>query len=170
MMASRTWRALVALFVVAGALGVPAGRSSAEGRAVGGGAVVVADALNLRGGPGTENPIVDVLASGTTLKLLGGPVDDAWWRVTDGRRVGYVNGNWLAPADPPTDPAGYDVDLGLSYHRQMTRIWCDPADLQTWVEHDAGQALGSDVAVQQRFWDWELSHNDGFTQDQWDAS
>src|SRR5262249_61729117 len=106
MMASRTWRALVALLVVAGALGVRAGRSSAEGLAVGGGAVVVADALNLRGGPGTENPIVDVLASGTTLKLLGGPVDDAWWRGAGGRRGGYVNGNRRPPGAPPHRPRG----------------------------------------------------------------
>jgi hypothetical protein len=136
---------------------------------VGGGAVVTADVLNLRGGPGTENPIVDELASGTALHLLAGPVNDVWWRVTDGQVVGYVNGDWLAPGTAPPDSA-FDIDLALPVHRQMTPIWCDPADLQSWVELDQGQSLGDQTAVQQKFWDWELSHNDGFTEAQWDAS
>ncbi|MCL5025418.1 MAG: SH3 domain-containing protein [Chloroflexi bacterium] len=136
---------------------------------VGGGAVVT-DELNLRGGPSAENPIVDVLPSGTALRLLAGPVNDVWWRVTDGARVGYVNGAWLAPAAPPDDTAAFDLDLMLPFHRQMTAVWCDPADLQSWIEFVQGQSLGPSVDVQQRLWDWELSHNAGFTVDQWNAS
>jgi hypothetical protein len=143
---------------------------AADGLAAGGGAVVAADRLNLRGGPGVGNPAVDVLTSGTTLRMLAGPVNGTWWRVTDGKRVGYVDGAWLAPAAPPSDPAGFDLDLAFPYHRQMTAIWCDPADLQSWVEYDQGQPLGQDYTVQQQIWDWELSHNAGFTEDQWDAS
>jgi hypothetical protein len=147
---------------------VPA--EAASDLAVGGGAMVTADWLNLRGGPGLENPIIDELAYGTTLHLLGGPVDDVWWRVSDGTRVGYVSGDWLMPASAPVDGAAFDLDLALPYHRQLTSIWCDPADLQTWVEYDQHTSLGPSYDVQQRFWNWELSHNDGFTMDQWDAS
>ncbi len=146
------------------------GVASAADLSAGGGAVVFADQLNLRGGPGVANPVVDVLPSGTSLRLLAGPVNDSWWRVSDGSRVGYVSGDWLAPSDPPADPAAFDLDLPLPFHRQMTPIWCDPADLQSWVEYDQEQSLGSSTAVQQRMWDWELSHNAGFTEDQWDAS
>ena len=137
---------------------------------VGGGATVTADWLNLRGGPGLGNPIVDELAYGTGLQVLGGPVNSAWWRVTDGTRVGYVDGDWLAPAAPSVDQPTFDLDLSLPYYRQLTSIWCDPADLETWVEYDQGQSLGDSYTAQQRFWSWELSHNDGFTVQQWDAS
>jgi hypothetical protein len=52
----------------------------------------------------------------------------------------------------------------------MTPVWCDPADLQTWMEYDSGSSLGQEVSAQQSFWDWELAHNAGYTVDQWDAS
>ncbi len=146
------------------------GAATAQGLAVGGGAVVVADELNLRGGPGLENPVVDVLVAGTRLHLLAGPVNDVWWRVTDGERVGYVSGLWLAPAEPPDDPAAFDLDLALPFHRQMTAVWCDPADLQSWIEYNQGRSLGPSFEVQQSLWDWELSHNAGFTEDEWNAS
>lgn len=168
------WRVVQVLAVVAlvlAGLGLQGPVARADGElAVGSGAVVTADALNLRGGPGTENPIVDVLPNGTSLKLLGGPVNDLWWRVTDGNLVGYVDGDYLASGTAPTDPAAFDLDLTLPYHRQMTPVWCDPADLQTWVEYDRGQPLGAPTPVQQQFWNWELAHNAGFTVDQWDAS
>lgn len=157
------------LFLVCLILSSP-GVLAAESLSVGGGAVVVADQLNLRGGPGVENPVVDVLSSGTALRLLAGPVNDSWWRVTDGAAVGYVDGDWLASAAPPAGPADFDLDLALPYHRQATAVWCDPADLQSWVEYDQGHPLGQDYSVQQRLWNWELSHNAGFTEDQWDAS
>jgi hypothetical protein len=136
----------------------------------GGGAVVATDALNLRGGPGTVNPVVAVLAGGTSLRLIAGPVDDVWWRVTDGQNVGYVNGDWLQSAAAPSGTDAYDIDLSVPIHRQLTRVWCDPADLQSWVEFDQGQTLGDSYPAQQHFWDWELGHNAGFTVDQWDAS
>ncbi len=144
--------------------------ASAADLSVGGGAVVVADQLNLRGGPGAGNPVVGVLPSGSTLRLLAGPVNDVWWRVTDGTRVGYVHGDWLASSAPPAEAGAFDLDLPLPYHRQMTAIWCDPADLQSWIEYDQGQSLGPSYDLQQHVWDWELSHNAGFTEDQWDAS
>jgi len=164
-------RLVVAALWILGLLAVYGAPAEAAGDlSVGGGASVTADWLNLRGGPGLENPIITELPYGTTLRLLGGPTEGVWWRVSDGSRVGYVSGDWLAPAVVPTDQAAFDLDIQLPYHRQLTSIWCDPADLQSWIEYDLGQSLGSSYAAQQRFWDWELSHNDGFTVDQWDAS
>lgn len=165
------WLSVVAflLSTLSAAATSPSPAHAAEALTVGSGAVVTADWLNLRGGPGTENPVVDVLPAGTALKILGGPAKDLWWRVTDGTRVGFVDGEFLAPGPAPADTA-FDLDLDLPYHRQMTAVWCDPADLQSWVEYTMGRSLGSATAVQQRFWDWELAHNAGFTVDQWDAS
>ena len=157
---------VVTLALLAG----PAPHAAAVDLSVGGGAVVVADAANLRGGPGLENPVVDVLPSGTTLLLLAGPVNDVWWRVTDGTRAGYVHGSLLVPASPPDGAAAFDLDLDLPFHRQETAVWCDPADLQSWIEYDLGQSMGDSFGTQQRIWDWELSHNAGFTEDEWDAS
>lgn len=161
---------LMLLLVVAEALSRPTAALAAGEMVAGGGATVTADALNLRGGPGTDNPIVTQLVSGTLVQLIAGPSADGWWRVTDGQQVGYVDGAWLQVADSPSFSPVFDVDLTVPVHRQMTRVWCDPADLQTWVEWAAGQSLGDATPVQQQFWDWELSHNDGFTVDQWDAS
>lgn len=148
----------------------PGGQSPvpATGLAVGGGAVTTDD-LTLRGGPNVENPAVGTLASGARLRLLGGPVS-GWWRVTDGTRVGYVNGAYLAAGTPVPDSAGFDLDLAIPFHRQMTSVWCDPADIQAWTEYVQGKPLGDDTAVQQAIWDWELSHNAGFTVEQWNAS
>jgi hypothetical protein len=144
-------------------------QAPAAGLAVGGGAVTT-DSVTLRGGPNAENPAVGVLATGTRLRLLGGPASGGWWRVTDGTRVGYVSGAYLAPGTAIADSAGFDLDLPLTFHRQMTSVWCDPADLQTWIEYVQGSSLGDDTEIQQRIWNWELAHNAGFTVEQWNAS
>lgn len=161
---------IIAIVAVAAMVLMIVPAEATSGLSVGSGATVTADWLNLRSGPGLENPIVDELEYGTSLRLLDGPVDGVWWRVSDGGRVGYVSGDWLAPAVASADQPTFDFDLALPYHRQLTSIWCDPADLQTWVEYTRGQALGDSYATQQRFWNWELGHNDGFTVEQWDAS
>ncbi|MGH2457651.1 MAG: SH3 domain-containing protein, partial [Chloroflexota bacterium] len=167
---TRARGATVAVVVMTTLLLLIAPAQASGDLSVGSGATVTADWLNLRGGPGLGNPIVDELANGTSLQILGGPINSAWWRVTDGSRVGYVDGDWLAPGAASVDQATYDLDLALPYHRQLTSIWCDPADLQTWVEYLTGQSLGDSYTAQQSFWSWELGHNDGFTVQQWDAS
>jgi hypothetical protein len=136
---------------------------------VGGGAVTT-DALTVRGGPGAHNPAVGTLQGNTPLRLLAGPAGDGWWRVTGGGLVGYVGGAWLKSAPAPDEPAAFDVDLPLTFHRQMTSVWCDPADLQSWIEYSTGKSLGSDTAIQQSLWDYELAHNAGFIVEQWNAS
>ncbi|HLZ10596.1 MAG TPA: SH3 domain-containing protein, partial [Chloroflexota bacterium] len=141
----------IVLLVVALALARPNQASATGDLAVGGGASVTADWLNVRGGPGTDNPIVGQLAYGTVLRLIAGPVNDTWWRVTDGQQVGYVSDAWLATSDGLGNSSVFDVDVAVPVHRQMTRVWCDPADLQSWVELDTGQSLGDATAVQQQF-------------------
>ena len=164
------WRFIPVLAIILSTLVTAAGARADQALAAGGGAVVTTDWLNLRGGPGTVNPIVGHLSSGDAVRVLAGPVNQSWWRVTDGSQVGYVNGDWLAASASPSTPDVFDLDLSVPVHRQMTRIWCDPADLQSWLEYDLGQSLGDQTPVQQSFWDWELSHNAGYTVDQWDAS
>ncbi|MDP2659794.1 MAG: SH3 domain-containing protein [Dehalococcoidia bacterium] len=160
----------VSALVLAGEAGGFPRAVQADGLSAGGGAVVVADALNLRGGPSLDNPVVDVLPLGTRLRLLAGPVNDVWWRVTDNALVGYVEGTWLTTALPPEGPETFDLDLAIPFHPQMNAIWCDPADLQSWVEYDLGGSLGESYGVQQDLWDWELGNNAGFTLDEWNAS
>jgi hypothetical protein len=63
------------------------------------------------------------------------------------------------------------VNLPVTYHAQQDPDWCDPADLQMWMQAD-GITLppGDDHAVQEQLWNFELSHNDGYTLGQWNAS
>ena len=161
--------AFSAAIVALGAWLVFAGTAAAAGLTPGSSAVVTADWLNLRGGPGLANPVVNELASGQSVQLLEGPIAGSWWRVSTGSEVGYVYGDYLAPA-PGVQSNVFDLDLTIPYHNQLTSIWCDPADLQSWFEYDTGQSLGPSYAAQQQFWNWELAHNDGFTVAQWDAS
>jgi len=132
---------------------------------VGEGAVVTADRLNLRGGPSTGNPIVGSLTQDTAVRLLAGPVNDGWWRVTDGTCAGYVNEAWLIPSAAPDGAGSFDLDLPIPFHRQMTAVWCEPADIQSWTEYARGESLSNSYAVQQSIWNWELSHNAGYTED-----
>ena len=63
------------------------------------------------------------------------------------------------------------IEIPFSYHAQQNSDWCDPADIEMWLQAD-GVALpaGDDHDVQQQFWSYETSHNDGYTIAQWNAS
>jgi uncharacterized protein YraI len=127
------------------------------------------DAVRVRGGPGTQDPVVGALAAGATVDLLGSSADGGWWRVA-GPAIGYVSVAFLRPTGQPASRAAYDLDLAVPFHRQLTRIWCDPADLEMWREYRTGRAAASSQAFQQAAWDWELAHNAGFTPEEWDCS
>ena len=89
----------------------------------------------------------------------------------------------VSPAPQPGGVPAYDpalwssatgpvsVQLAVSFHAQQDPNWCDPADLQTWLQFD-GVPLppGDDHAVQASLWDYEIAHNDGFSLAQWSAS
>jgi hypothetical protein len=68
------------------------------------------------------------------------------------------------------DPPGA-IELAFTYHAQQDPDWCDPADIEMWLQAD-GVTLpaGDDHAVQQDFWSYETSHNDGYTVAEWNAS
>ncbi|HET9015272.1 MAG TPA: hypothetical protein VFN57_06730 [Thermomicrobiaceae bacterium] len=82
------------------------------------------------------------------------------------------------PAGVPTyDPAlwaganGISVQLPVIFHAQQDPNWCDPADLETWLQLDgAPLPSGDDHAIQASLWSYEISHNDGFNLAQWSAS
>ena len=134
-------------------------------------ASLTADGVNLRGGAGADQPVLGQLASGASVDLLGSSADGAWWRVATDGRVGYVNAEFLEPTGQPVTGAVFDLDLAIPYARQLTDIWCDPADLEMWLSYRQGHTTnGGTRALQSSIWDWETSHNAGFTVDQWDCS
>jgi hypothetical protein len=134
-------------------------------------ASVTSDGVNLRGGPGTDQPVVGTLPVGSTVDLLGSSASGAWWRSASDAGVGYVNADWLEPTGQPTASGTFDLDLPIPYARQLNDIWCDPADLEMWLSYRQGRGTGGGTrALQSSIWDWETSHNAGFSVDQWDCS
>jgi hypothetical protein len=132
---------------------------------------VTSDGVNLRGGPGTDQPVVATLASGTTVDLLAASASGAWWRAATDVGVGYVSADLLQPTGQPVTSGVFDVDLPIPYARQLTDIWCDPADLEMWLSYRQTRATGGGTrGLQSSIWDWETAHNAGFSVDQWDCS
>jgi len=82
-----------------------------------------------------------------------------------------------ATAAPPSTPGAPDpvvtprtVALAVHMHSQQDPDWCDPADLQTWLELDGVTQPADAVGAQRAIWNYEIAHNDGFTLAQWHAS
>jgi hypothetical protein len=76
---------------------------------------------------------------------------------------------------PLVTPAG--IQLDVTYHSQQGGDWCDPADIEMWLQADGVNVVESDdywasedYDVQQRFWNYETLDNDGYTVSQWNAS
>jgi hypothetical protein len=77
----------------------------------------------------------------------------------------------LEATGQPVTSGVFDVDLPIPYARQLTDIWCDPADIEMWLSYRQARATaGGTRALQSSIWDWETSHNAGFSVDQWDCS
>lgn len=74
------------------------------------------------------------------------------------------------PPTPTPVPTPVAVRLPITFHPQRNTDWCDPADLESWLELDGVTVATSEVAAQQTIWNYEISHNDGFTLAQWHAS
>jgi hypothetical protein len=73
-------------------------------------------------------------------------------------------------AEPPSVQLT-QVQLPITYHPQQTGDWCDPADIEMWFQADGiGMSGLDDYAIQERFWNYELANNDGYTLAQWNAS
>jgi uncharacterized protein YraI len=153
------------------ALGAQGRRVQAESTLVGGTqATTTTDGVNVRGGPGVDQPVVGTLALGTSVDLVAPSADASWWRVAGGGLVGYVSGDFLQGTGQPTAATVFDVDLILPYSRQLSAIWCDPADLEMWLHYRQGVSGGPSGSLQSAFWDWETTHNAGYSVDQWDCS
>ena len=70
-----------------------------------------------------------------------------------------------------------EAQLDITYHSQQGGDWCDPADIEMWLQADGVPVIESDdysvsedYTVQQLFWNYELLNNDGYTVSQWNAS
>ncbi len=134
-------------------------------------ASVNTDSANLRGGPGTDQPVVGTLSFGSTVDLLGSSTGGEWWRAATDSGVGYVSSSLLDATGQSVTGGVFDLDLPIPYARQLTDIWCDPADLEMWLSYRQGRGTsGGTRALQSSIWDWETSHNAGFSVDQWDCS
>jgi hypothetical protein len=135
-------------------------------------ASVTTDGLNLRGGPAADQPVVASLPAGSVVDLVAPSPSGAWWRAATELGVGYLSADYLAATAQASSSANvFDLDLAIPYARQLTSIWCDPADIEMWMSYrqtrDAG---GGTRSLQSAIWDWETSHNAGFSVDQWDCS
>jgi hypothetical protein len=157
---------------LATALTLPAARVAFAQAALTAGmqASVATDGLNVRGGPGSGQPIVGALDNGTLVDLLAPSADGAWWRIAADSVVGHVSSDFLQPTGQPTTRGVFDLDLPISYSRQLSPIWCDPADLEMWLTYRSGPTGTSSQSLQSAIWDWETTHNAGFSVDLWDCS
>jgi hypothetical protein len=134
-------------------------------------AVVTTDGLHVRGGPGASQPPLASLDAGATVDLLGGSPSGAWWRVASDVGVGYVSADYLQATGQPSASGVFDLDLPIPYARQLSSIWCDPADIEMWLGYRRGApSSGGTASLQSAIWDWETAHNAGFRVDQWDCS
>ena len=143
-----------------------------SGLATGLQASVTTDGLNLRGGPGGDEPVVGNLAIGSMVDLLAPSSDGTWWRAVTDAGIGYLSADYLEPSVRPSTSANvFDLNLAIPYAQQLSAIWCDPADLEMWLSYRQGRGTGGGTrALQSDIWTWETSHNAGYTVDQWDCS
>ena len=106
-----------------------------------------------------------------TVDLLAPSDSGAWWRVATDTGIGYVSAELLEPTGQSATSAAFDIDLKIPYARQLSSIWCDPADIEMWMSYRQGRdSTGGTRQLQSAIWDWETSHNAGFSVDQWDCS
>jgi len=158
---------------VGAAASMPAGRTASAQAALGAGtqAVVAVDNVNVRGGPGPTEPVVAYLMAGASVDLLAPSSDAVWWRMASEADIGYVRADLLEPTGLASGNQTFDLDLPIPYARQLSPIWCDPADVEMWLSyHQARATAGGTRELQNAIWDWETSHNAGFSVDQWDCS
>src|SRR5947209_9138998 len=131
---------------------------------------VSTDGLHVRGGPGTDQPALAVLDTGTLVDLLGVSADGGWWRVASDAAVGYVSADYLTATGQASASGIFDIDLDMPYSAQLSPIWCDPADIEMWLGYHGDSRGTASARLQAAIWDWETSHNAGFSVDQWDCS
>lgn len=83
-------KTLLAAAVLAGAVAAPAGTANASERAV------ATTDVNLRAGPSTEYPVVDVLVAGERLRVFGCLQTRSWCDVRFRGQRGWISSNYIA--------------------------------------------------------------------------
>src|ERR1039458_2869858 len=74
------------------------------------------------------------------------------------------------PAEAPLVTLS-EAQIPITYHSQQDGDWCDPTDIEMWLQADGVPLHGlDDYAIQQGFWNYELANNDGYPLSQWTAS
>jgi len=77
----------------------------------------------------------------------------------------------LTPSPSPLASASsQSIAIAVTFYPQRDPDWCDPADLEMWLELDGAPLPASETAAQRALWNYEIAHNDGFTLQQWHAS
>jgi hypothetical protein len=72
---------------------------------------------------------------------------------------------------PPRLAPLQQTTLEVTYHAQQDPDWCDPADIEMWLQLDGVPLPGSDdYSIQQRLWAYETANNDGYSIAEWNAS
>jgi hypothetical protein len=95
--------------------------------------------------------------------LTYNPANPTSWQVEAGN-VGEHYYSWRY--GPPAS-----VQLPVRFHAQQDPNWCDPADIQIWLELIGAPLPGNDDnSIQSAIWNYENSHNAGYTLDEWAAS
>ncbi len=89
-MLSLTQRISATLIVCLLVVAVLSNPAAARGEGTARMGIVIADRLNLRSGPGLDSVSLDILESGTRVKILGR--EKGWLKVVSGRTSGYVRG------------------------------------------------------------------------------
>src|SRR3954471_16963016 len=95
-----------------------AGASTAraqDGLVRGAWADVSTDTLNVRGGPGTDEPAVGRLLHGEPARLLAPSSDGSWWRVSSSDLVGWVSAAYLQPQAGGQPDDVFDLDLTFPF-------------------------------------------------------
>ncbi len=98
-----------------------------------------------------------------------------------GRDAANRAGVEQAPLEPSPEVPGYapelfnagplEVDVPVTFHAQQDPDWCDPADVQMWLQAvGVDLPVSSDTAIQNSIWNVEIANNDGFSLEQWHAS
>ncbi len=63
-------------------------------------AVVTADLLNVRSGPGTAYPVIGAVRKGQKLTLTGKSEDGKWWQIDLNGKPGWISGQWVTTSGP----------------------------------------------------------------------
>jgi hypothetical protein len=95
--------------------------------------------------------------------LTYNPANPEGWKVEAGN-VGqhYYTWRYGSPVS---------IQLPVKFHAQQDPNWCDPADIQMWLELIGAPLPGNDdTTIQRAIWNHEISHNAGYTLDEWAAS